>query len=157
MTIQVGWGNAQKSFILYSFDGAWTWHEFYAAIDIAQRLASTVTDDVGAIIDMTSADDLPSSISLGINIMSHARKTLIYYAQSSAGPVVIVGAKPLIKALWDTFRAVSGPKAATNVRFVRTLDDAYGILNSQHLPNAKLHRRPFNRNPEVASKTSYPV
>lgn len=131
MTIQVGWGNPQKSFILYSFDGAWTWHEFYAAIDIAQRLSSTVTHEVGAIIDMTSADDLPSSISLGINIMSHAKKTLLYYAQSSDGPVIIVGAKPLIKALWDTFRAVSGPKVVANVRFVRTMEEAHQLLKEQ--------------------------
>jgi hypothetical protein len=142
MTIQVGWGNAQKPFILYSFDGAWTWHEFYAAIDIAQRLASTVTYQVSAIIDMTDADDLPSSISLGINIMSHAKKTLIYYAQASGGPVVIVGAKPLIKALWDTFRAVSGPKITANVRFVRTMEEARQTLDSQRAPQAQLHMVP---------------
>lgn len=132
MAIQVGWGDSQKSYILYSFGGEWTWQEFYAAIDIAQRLANAVTYEVSTLIDMTDADDLPSNISLGLNVMTHARKTLLYYAQVSRGTVVIIGAKPLIKALWDTFRAVLGPKGAANVRFVRTSEEAHQLLEREN-------------------------
>lgn len=131
MAIQVGWGNLQKTVVLYTFDGAWTWHEFYAAIDIAQRLARTVDHRVSAIIDMTHADDLPSHISLGLNIMNHVQRTLVSYAQSSESAVMLVGAKPLIKALWDTFRAISGPKLNANLRFVKTMEDARPLLDSQ--------------------------
>jgi hypothetical protein len=131
MAIQVGWGNLHKTVVLYTFDGAWTWHEFYAAIDIAQRLEGTVDHRVDAIIDMTHADDLPSHISLGLNIMNHVKKTLVSYAQSSESTVIIIGAKPLIKALWDTFRAISGPKFTTNLRFVKTMEVAGPLLDSQ--------------------------
>ncbi len=126
MAIQVAWGNPDRTIVLYTFDGAWTWQEFHAAIDIARRLTSTVRHPVREIIDMTQADDVPSLVSLPLNAMNHMKR-LIHSVHSAECEVFVVGVKPLVKALWDTFRAISSPSRATNVCFVKTLDEAYRL------------------------------
>lgn len=130
MTIQVSWGNLEKTHVLYTFEGAWTWQEFHAANDIAQRLATMVDYPVRELIDMTGADDLPSNGTLRLNVMSHV-KMFVRYAHDNDCHIIMVGVKPILKALWDTFRAISGPNLATNVCFVKTMEDAYGLLNQR--------------------------
>jgi hypothetical protein len=130
MAIQVAWGNYDRTVVLYTFDGAWTWQEFFAAIDIARRLARTVDHPVKEIIDMTNADDIPSYITLPLNAMNNM-KLLIHSVHSSECEVLVVGIKPLVKALWETFRAVASPKLATNVCFVKTLEEAYRMAAPQ--------------------------
>lgn len=128
MAIQVGWGNSNRTIILYTFDGAWTWHEFHAAIDIARRLMSTVNYPVKTIIDMTDGDDLPSRVSLRLNTMNHIK---LLVQQTAASDTVVVGVKPLIKALWDTFRALSAPNHSAATYFVKTREEAYYLLASK--------------------------
>jgi hypothetical protein len=132
MAIQVAWGNLERTVVLYSFDGAWTWQEFYAAIDIARRLARTVNHPVKEIVDMTNADDIPSFVTVPLNAMNNM-KMLIHNMHSNECEVFVVGIKPLVKALWETFRAVSSPRLATNVCFVKTLDDAYRLATPQDI------------------------
>jgi hypothetical protein len=68
--------------------------------------------------------------------MSHI-KMFVRYAHDNDCHIIMVGVKPILKALWDTFRAISGPHLATNVCFVRTMEDAYALLEqSQAAPIA---------------------
>lgn len=133
MAIQVSWGNLEKTFILYTFDGAWTWQEFHAANDIARRLASTVTHPVKEVIDWSAGDDLPSQGTLRLNVMSHV-KSFIRYAHDTDCQVILVATKPLLKALLDTFRAISNPGMVSNLCFVKTMDEAYELLGITEAP-----------------------
>ena len=127
MTIQVGWGNTEKTYVLYTFDGAWTWQEFHAANDIALRLAGTVSHSIQELIDMRSSNELPVNESLHLNIVSHV-KAFMHHAHTRRCKIIVVGSKPVLKALWDTFRAISGLHYAANVCFVRTMDEALAFL-----------------------------
>jgi hypothetical protein len=131
MAIRMGWGNLQKTVIPYTFKGTWTWNELHAALDIAKRVVGTRDRQIRVIIDMTNADDLPSRASFNLNHMHQIKRTLAHYAESSRSTIVIVGAKPLITALWDTFRAVSASKLAANVSFAKTMRDAHRLLDGQ--------------------------
>lgn len=126
MAIQVNWDNDEQTIILYAFNGKWSWDDLFKALDKVESMAATVPHTVDAIIDLSSADLIPSGMIFSFDGNRQAKK-LASRAERSRGEIVIAGANGFIRSIYDAFRAFD-KKTAGGVHFTDTLDEARAYL-----------------------------
>ena len=62
MSLQVEWDNPERSVLLYTAIGAWTWEEFYASRERGRQLADAAPHErIDAIIDLRSGGAIPDN------------------------------------------------------------------------------------------------
>jgi hypothetical protein len=123
MTILVNWDNAEKTTILYTIHGRWTWEDLYAALDEGRGMMDSVSHDkVDFIVDMTDCKLLPE------NALSHfARMTNKPHPQN--GRMVMAGATTFVRALLNVLGRYQGANEnAKAVKAVPTLEEAREVI-----------------------------
>ncbi len=126
MPVNVKWYDERQAVLWYSYEGRWTWDEFYQAFEHGNEMIESVEHKVDTIIDLRRSSLLPSNVMSRGNFMSaklHPRH----------GTTVVVGANSFVQLLYDMFRKLYGKTAdKMHLRFVQTLDEAFTILNGVH-------------------------
>ena len=51
MPIQVSWGNEQKTYTIFKFEGKWTWDEYHRAVAEGYALVKDVPYNVNILIE----------------------------------------------------------------------------------------------------------
>jgi hypothetical protein len=126
MPIRVGWDAQNANALLLTFDGNWTWEEFYEAGSTAREIISDNTNPVHIIHDMrTTANTAKSPIlhfrHFALNMPANARKGLTVY----------IGATSYWRACIATFMRVY-PDIAPDVVYVSDHESAcIAILRKQ--------------------------
>ncbi len=123
MAMNVMWDNPEKTTILYTIHGRWTWDELYQTLDQGRDLMDTVSHDkVDFIVDMTDCKLLPD------NALSHfARMSSKPHPKS--GRMVMAGATSFIRALLNVMGKYQGTGAqAQTVLAVQTVAEAREVL-----------------------------
>jgi hypothetical protein len=131
MGFSVHWDNAEKTAIRYTFIKQWSWKGIFAALDSARSMADNGGYAIDIILDIGYGDPLPSDTLPGLNAMSHARN-LALRAALSPGIIVIVGANPLIRAVYDTYYGIYGDRHG-NIQFVNDIDEAREALYAERI------------------------
>lgn len=126
MSIQVSWGNAEQTIILYTINGRWTWEQFYDAISQGRTMMESVAHPrVDFIVDMTRGKLLP-----GNALPQFARMSNNHHSKS--GRMVIVGATGFIHALLNIL-GKHQQKTLRMIMAVQSLDDARDLLTVQQI------------------------
>ena len=65
MPVHVSWGNDAKTYVVFEFDGDWTWEEYYKGRKKGIEFADQVPHVVNLIVDYTNSSMFPR------NMLSH--------------------------------------------------------------------------------------
>ncbi|MCL4249705.1 MAG: hypothetical protein KJ065_16290 [Anaerolineae bacterium] len=118
MTIALRWDQAAKDTLVFTFNGNWTWQDFYIVSQQAYSNMQEVASAVHIIYELRHGSNIFK------NPMLHLRQfTANMPPFAREGLNVYVGATAYWKACVMTFNRVY-PELAQDVVYVSTLDDA---------------------------------
>jgi hypothetical protein len=123
MPVQVTWDNPEKTIILLTFEGNWTWEETYQAVAERNRMIESVSNNVDIIVNFGSAGFKipPNAITHTRNIMSQSHSRIVRN--------VVVGFKPVHIALWKIIEKIYATMGKSQQYFlVGSLDEAHAML-----------------------------
>lgn len=124
MGILVKWENEAHKTIVVTYEREWTWEDFASSkVEIDNRLNS-VSHTVNIISDSRQSGGLPSGNAL--SVLSRSFQS----APSNIGLVAVLGANPFFKALLQILQTVSLNRAAKNIRFVKSEEDAHMLTRA---------------------------
>jgi hypothetical protein len=126
MTINVMWDDGDKTILIWTFIGRWTWDEFDAAVSETTATLTAGAPQVAIIADVTRSALIPA------DVLRHIRDHYVI-GTPQLYLYIVVGADSFIELLWNTFTNLILPHL--NMRFVRTLDDAREYIRS-HSPDS---------------------
>ncbi|MBA3870368.1 MAG: hypothetical protein ABI970_20640 [Chloroflexota bacterium] len=118
MAIHVGWENETHKTILVTYERAWTWEDFASSKVEIDTLLNSVDYPVNIISDSRQSMGLPHGNALSVLARSFQS------APSNVAIVAVLGANPFFKSLLQILQTVSLNRAAKNIRFVKTEEDA---------------------------------
>ena len=120
MPITVQWDNEEKTIIYYTFDGAWTWDEFYAVYRDVYAMLDTVQHPVHAIVDLRSSRLLPR------DTLTQMRR-LTYEQHENGGMTVFITSNPLAHTFYTLLTNLYR-RALEIFRLAATPEEAYQML-----------------------------
>ena len=118
MGILVKWENETHKTIVVTYEREWTWEDFASSKVEIDNLLNSVSHTVNIISDSRQSGGLPSGNALAV--LSRSFQS----APSNIGLVAVLGANPFFKALLQILQTVSLNRAAKNIRFVKSEEDA---------------------------------
>ncbi len=118
MGIRVGWESDAHKTIVVTYERIWTWEEFAASKVQIDSLLQSVDHTVNIISDSRQSAGLPRGNALAV--LSRSFQS----APGNIGVVAVLGANPFFKSLLQILQTVSLNRAAKNIRFVRSEEDA---------------------------------
>ena len=142
MPIQVGWGNEQKTYTVFRFDGKWTWEEYHQSIAEAFELVKDIPYTVNILLDITECHLFPQ------NLLSHVGSSMKQPPKSFDLAVVATSSR-FVEVLARTIEKLYG-KQKTRFQIARTLDEAQRIFEDHD----RLH--PVTASVPVAATESTP-
>jgi hypothetical protein len=132
MSIELFWDNDEQTILLCEFHPGWTWDDMYETLATIKKVTDRASYEIAAIVDVHEGVGIPGGSLLSRSNFEHAKK-MLSMGEGGTGPIVIVGANPLIRAAHDAFRMIDR-KATSNIHFAPNLDAARTILNQIHTP-----------------------
>jgi hypothetical protein len=132
MSIHVSWDDAEKTTILYTIDGRWTWNDLYDALDLGRDLMDSVSQEhVDFIVDMTACKLLPD------NALSHFAR-MANKPHPKSGRMIMAGATAFVRALLNVMGRYHGTDVrAKAVKAVATVEEARAVLVAQRRADAE--------------------
>ncbi|MBE0688550.1 MAG: hypothetical protein IH587_00330, partial [Anaerolineae bacterium] len=124
MAISVRWDQVIKDALIISFDGNWTWQDFYDASDHAHRLMGEARAPVHIIYE------LAHSTTMFKNPMLHLRHFAVNAPGNTGGLHVYIGASAYWQACVTTFNRVY-PQLAQEVVVASSLEEARTALHGR--------------------------
>jgi hypothetical protein len=116
--------------LLCSLDRDWTWDDMDATLREVKRITDSADHEIPAIIDLSKGANIPGSI-FSPNTINQAKKMLkMGETEGRRGAVIVVGASPLIKTVYNTVRGLD-KEGLSNVSFAATLDEARAALRQK--------------------------
>lgn len=126
MAIELYWDNDERTVMLCEFERHWTWDEMYATLNKIKQVTDRADREIAAIIDVSQGVSLPGGSIFTPTAYAHAKK-MLQMGEGGTGPIVVVGASPLIKTIYGTFRGLD-KNGLNNVNFAHSLDEARALL-----------------------------
>lgn len=125
MSIHVNWNDdTAKSAIVVVYDRSWSWTDFADAKVQIDSLLNSVEYNVDILSDSSQSGGLPGGNAL--SVLSRSFQS----APSNIGKVVVLGANPFFKSLLQILQTVSLNRAAKNIHFVKSSDEAHSLLKT---------------------------
>ncbi|MCA9902763.1 MAG: hypothetical protein KC547_02810 [Anaerolineae bacterium] len=125
MTITVRWDQAARDTLIFTFNGNWTWQDFYDVSEQAYRNMQEVAAAVHIIYELGQGSNIFK------NPMLHLRQFAANMPPIARnGLNVYIGATAYWKACVMTFNRVY-PELAQDVVYVSTLDDAHVAIEKK--------------------------
>ncbi|MCA0457856.1 MAG: hypothetical protein LCI00_28075 [Chloroflexi bacterium] len=122
MGIHVDWGNDDHNTISVSYERSWSWTDFADAKVQIDSLLNSVEYTVDILSDSSQSGGLPGGNALSVLARSFQS------APSNIGKVVVVGANPFFKSLLQILQTVSLNRAANNIHFAKSSDEARSLI-----------------------------
>lgn len=126
MGIELYWDNDERTVMLCEITGSWTWDEMYQTLEKIKKVTDAADYEIGAILDVSQGISVPGGTIFTPTALEHAKR-MLKMGEGGTGPVVIVGANPMIRTIYQTFHNLDR-KALGNVRFAATVDEARAML-----------------------------
>lgn len=120
MSIVVDWGNAEDTFLIWRFDGAWTWKEVHSSFEVLHELSHDKAD-----FDVML--DLRSCHSVQPNLLSHLVR-LSGNMPHNLRRTVVISHSPFLERFYQMLKSYTS--AALDVIMVTSIDAAYNLLLS---------------------------
>lgn len=115
MAITIGWGQADKSYILVEFSAKWEWREFYHTVKQLHFLLDSITQTIPIIVDFSGTKHLPRGV------LTHF-PAVIQYDHPNRGQIYFVGTNTVLRAIGRMVaRMIPKATATASVLPTRTL------------------------------------
>jgi hypothetical protein len=125
MGIELYWDNDEQTVMLCEFPRKWTWSEMYATLDKIKHVTDHAEQPIAAILDLRQGVSIPGGL-FSPSTLEHAKKMLVM-GEGGRAPIVVVGAHPLLKTIYNTFRRLD-KNGMSNVSFADMPDEARARL-----------------------------
>ena len=120
MPAKCDWTDASKTIILVSYEGSWTWDEFFAVADKGRELANSVTHRVDYILDMQHGIQ-PHGGSMLTN-----SKTVMTQRAANSG-IFVTLTTPFVKVMLNVFKSFDREHGA--IMYAATsIDEAKALI-----------------------------
>ena len=120
MSVHIEWDNEERTTILWSFLGRWTWGEFDDTVKTMTAMADSAAHSVDLIIDVGQMSILPA------DIVTHVK--LKYLEKSkNIGRMIAVGVDSHLQLFWNTFTELPYARHL-KLTFFDTLEEARAYL-----------------------------
>jgi hypothetical protein len=120
MPVTADWYDLDKTIVLYTIEGKWTWDELYPEYEKALAMEKAQPHRVDVVIDMTASTHLPMSV------LTHMRH-ISDKQPANIGLTVIVTQNPMVNTLYQV-----GCKVHSNIQryfvITRTMDEALTMI-----------------------------
>jgi hypothetical protein len=130
MGIELYWDNDADTVMRCEFDREWTWDELDAALAKIKRITDRADREIAAIIDVRKGVNFPGGTIFSPAAFEQAKK-MLRMGEGGKGPVVVLGASPLIKTVYNAVRGLDSD-GLSNVSFAATLAEARAILRGHN-------------------------
>lgn len=121
MPISVTWFDDDRTTLHYTFDGDWTWEEFYEADKTAYTMLKTIASRNGdLIVDLTHSTGIPSGM------LSHVR-SLFGRERDGWGNTAVIGPSRFYMSMFDMLRRLS-PHLMHSFFIAESIEDATAKL-----------------------------
>jgi hypothetical protein len=120
MSVRVEWDNQERTVILWSFVGRWTWGEFDETIKTMTAMAESVDHSVDLIMDVGQMSILPA------DMVTHVKSRYLSKARKLER-LTAVGVDSHLQFLWNTFTDLPYARHL-KLTFFDTLDEARAYL-----------------------------
>jgi hypothetical protein len=128
MTIRVSWGNPEKTYTVFTFEGKWTWEEYHQSIKDGFELVKDIPYTVNILIDVSNSNLFPQ------NLLSHFGSSMRQPPKAFDLAVVLTSSR-FVETLANMLNRLYGKK--TRFRAVRSMDDAKKLFAAQDAPKAQ--------------------
>lgn len=125
MGIQVRWDDDTHRAILVIYEVGWTWDDYFSAKTEIDALLNSVDHRVHILSDSRVGGMLPRG-----NALTHFARAF-QTAPSNIGLVVVVGGNIIVRSLLQLLQTVSLNRAANNVCFAYTMEEARELLRER--------------------------
>jgi ABC-type glycerol-3-phosphate transport system substrate-binding protein len=126
MAIELYWDNDEQTVMLCEVRDPWTWDDLFDTLGKIKKVTDRSPVTIGAILDVSHGITIPGGSLFSPATFENAKK-MIKMGEGGTGPIVVVGANPLIKAVYNAAGTIDR-KALSNFAFVPTLDEARAHL-----------------------------
>jgi len=116
MSVHVEWDNEERTRILWSFVGRWTWGEFDEAVKVVIGMVANVEHPVDLLIDVRQMSILPP------DIVKHV-KTRYLSKPKKMGRLIAVGVDNNLQLFWNIFTDLPYAQSLKLIYF-ETLEEA---------------------------------
>lgn len=120
MPIRASWGNEKKTYVVFTFEGKWTWEEYHRAIAEAFELVKDCTYTVNILIDLLDSHLFPQ------NLLSHFGSSMKQPPRAFDVAVIVTSSR-FVEVLARTIEKLYG-KQRTRFQVAKTLEEAERIL-----------------------------
>jgi len=123
MSIEVVWGNLDKTYVYIKVVGDWSWKDYQRSIQSANELIQSVTHDVCIITHLTDeqAQKLPAGA------FSQWRRSL-KYTPENLQLIILVPGRPIIRLFIETAQRIFQQFITFSFRMAATLEEAQDIV-----------------------------
>ena len=125
MAIRVKWDDETHRAILVTYEAGWNWDDYFSAKVEIDALLNSVTYTVHIISDSRVGGMVPRG-----NALTHFARAF-QTAPNNIGLVVVVGGNIIFRSLLHLLQTVSLNRAANNVCFAYTLEEARELLQER--------------------------
>lgn len=115
--IEIGWDNEDKTVMRCTYQGQWTWQEFYVATEQSHQMMDTVDHPVDILVDMRASAQIPQGA------VTQFRRIANTWHRNT-GTIVAVTEARVAQMLYDIFATIFR-HVASRYHVVRTMDEAY--------------------------------
>lgn len=137
MGIELYWDNDEQTVMLCEIEGAWTWDDLYDVLNRVKKVTDKAQHEIAAIVHVSGGVKIPGGSIFTPAAFDHAKR-MVKMGEGGTGPVVIVGASPVIKTAYETFRTIDR-RATGNIHFAASVDEARQILTRIHNPGRPIY------------------
>lgn len=123
MGVRMYWEDAGKTVMCYDLEGAWTWTEFYAALNQVLPEWETLTHRTDTIVNLLNSAHIPPGA------IGHV-KSLADKQKPSSGMSILVTNNRLAHILYNTARTLY-PSVARFFRMALSMREAHEMIHSE--------------------------
>ena len=131
MTVRAEWDNTQKTIMRLTFEGAWTWDEYFTSAAFVNQQIIAENHVVDVIVDLTANNIMPSGA------LTQGKKAMIAKPANN-GITILVGVNPVLQGFYKMFSGLyQGIIRSKKVNMVMaaTMEAAYKILEAERMKN----------------------
>lgn len=126
MGIELYWDDDARTTMLCEVRGRWTWDEMWDVLHKIKKVTDVAEHEIAAILDVVDGLHIPGGTIFTKEAFDQARK-ILKLGEGGTGPIVVVGASPLIRTIYNTFLPMDR-KTISAIRFADSVDEARALL-----------------------------
>lgn len=124
MSITVDWYSAEKTALIYTYDGSWTWNDYDTVISQGNAMMQSMPYIVHVVVHLKSGVQIPTDV-----ISNRSRQHIEAMTPPNHGKLIVYGLNPVLNLMVSTVKRIA-PQWVENRHavFIHSLDEIADLL-----------------------------